>query len=147
MQGIFRKENTDKALKYGIYRHLPTYEKIIRNLVSFYTKKLIEPLSGCYQLVVRSQTALVSVLRVFDIIDIMPEEELSAGMKSDEMITDFPLISFNDVTFGYGDEKVLINVSFDVKKGERIAFVGESGSGKSTIIKLISRQEKNGCDH
>lgn len=39
MQGIFRKENTDKALKYGIYRHLPTYEKIIRNLVSFYLKK------------------------------------------------------------------------------------------------------------
>ena len=40
MQGIFQKENTDKALKYGIYRHLPTYEKIIRNLVSFYNKKL-----------------------------------------------------------------------------------------------------------
>ena len=38
MQGIFRKENTDKALKYGIYRHLPTYEKIIRNLVSFLKK-------------------------------------------------------------------------------------------------------------
>ena len=38
MQGIFQKENTDKALKYGIYRHLPTYEKIIRNLVSFYAK-------------------------------------------------------------------------------------------------------------
>lgn len=36
MQGIFQKENTDKVLKYGIYRHLPTYEKIIRNLVSFY---------------------------------------------------------------------------------------------------------------
>ena len=29
------KENTDKILKYGIYRHLPTYEKVIRNLVSF----------------------------------------------------------------------------------------------------------------
>ena len=40
MQGIFRKENTDKALKYGIYRHLPTYEKIIRNLVSFLLKKI-----------------------------------------------------------------------------------------------------------
>ena len=38
MQGIFQKENTDKALKYGIYRHLPTYEKIIRNLVSFFVK-------------------------------------------------------------------------------------------------------------
>lgn len=42
MQGIFQKENTDKALKYGIYRHLPTYEKIIRNLVSFYFKKRVE---------------------------------------------------------------------------------------------------------
>lgn len=42
MQGIFQKENTDKALKYGIYRHLPTYEKIIRNLVSFYTKIMRE---------------------------------------------------------------------------------------------------------
>ena len=40
MQGIFRKENTDKALKYGIYRHLPTYEKIIRNLVSFFVIKI-----------------------------------------------------------------------------------------------------------
>lgn len=41
MQGIFQKENTDKALKYGIYRHLPTYEKIIRNLVSFLYKSRI----------------------------------------------------------------------------------------------------------
>lgn len=42
MQGIFRKENTDKALKYGIYRHLPTYEKIIRNLVSFFVGNIID---------------------------------------------------------------------------------------------------------
>ena len=42
MQGIFRKENTDKALKYGIYRHLPTYEKIIRNLVSFLISKILK---------------------------------------------------------------------------------------------------------
>ena len=41
MQGIFQKENTDKALKYGIYRHLPTYEKIIRNLVSFSNEKSV----------------------------------------------------------------------------------------------------------
>lgn len=103
-------------------------------------KKLIEPLSGCYQLVVRSQTALVSVSRVFDVIDIQPEEEVLTVVKNDSAMTDSSIISFNNVTFGYGNEKVLVNVSFNVKKGERIAFVGESGSGKSTIIKLISRQ-------
>jgi len=49
MQGIFQKENTDKVLKYGIYRHLPTYEKIIRNLVSFYKqKKVIEELQKIF---------------------------------------------------------------------------------------------------
>ena len=36
MQSIFQTENADKALKYRLYRHLPAYEKIIRNLVSFY---------------------------------------------------------------------------------------------------------------
>ena len=40
MQCIFRKENADKALKYRLYRHLPAYEKIIRNLVSFLNTKL-----------------------------------------------------------------------------------------------------------
>ena len=39
MQSIFQKENADKALKYRLYRHLPAYEKIIRNLVSFYYEK------------------------------------------------------------------------------------------------------------
>ena len=39
MQSIFQTENADKALKYRLYRHLPAYEKIIRNLVSFYPKK------------------------------------------------------------------------------------------------------------
>ena len=57
-----------------------------------------------------------------------------------KIMADSPIISFKDVTFGYGQENVLVNVSFNVRKGERIAFVGESGSGKSTIIKLISRQ-------
>lgn len=40
MRGIFQKENANKARKYGIYRHLPTYEKIIRNLVSFYESRI-----------------------------------------------------------------------------------------------------------
>ena len=48
MQGIFQKENTDKALKYGIYRHLPTYEKIIRNLVSFLIK-IMDQQNGTWQ--------------------------------------------------------------------------------------------------
>ena len=61
MQGIFRKENTDKALKYGIYRHLPTYEKIIRNLVSFYKKNRAKKrTNGCFTLILDELSEIIT---------------------------------------------------------------------------------------
>ncbi len=50
-------------------------------------------------------------------------------------------IEFKNVTFSYGQENqaVLQNVSFEIKKGEKIGVVGISGSGKSTIIELLLR--------
>lgn len=50
-------------------------------------------------------------------------------------------ISFKNVYFRYpdSDADVLENISFDVKKGQTIAFIGSTGSGKSTLINLIPR--------
>lgn len=51
-------------------------------------------------------------------------------------------IRFKNIEFSYPtrlDIEVLHNISFDVKKGQKIALVGSSGSGKSTIVKLLSR--------
>lgn len=49
-------------------------------------------------------------------------------------------IKFENVYFAYNDDDyVLKNISFEVKKGETIAFVGATGSGKSTIINLLNR--------
>ena len=48
-------------------------------------------------------------------------------------------IEFKDVSFSYGDENVLYNISFKVNKGERVALVGMSGSGKTTIARLAAR--------
>ena len=39
MQSIFQKENADIPCKYRIYRHLQTYEKIIKFNIGFYAKK------------------------------------------------------------------------------------------------------------
>ncbi|MBR6719012.1 MAG: ABC transporter ATP-binding protein [Oscillospiraceae bacterium] len=48
-------------------------------------------------------------------------------------------IEFRNVSFGYGEERVLHDISFTAKKGQMIALVGESGSGKTTIASLLSR--------
>lgn len=47
-------------------------------------------------------------------------------------------IEFDKVSFGYGDEMVLDNLSFKLEGNKSYALVGASGSGKSTIAKLIS---------
>lgn len=47
--------------------------------------------------------------------------------------------AFEDVSFSYGEESVLEQVSFEVELGEFVAFVGPSGAGKSTIVSLITR--------
>ena len=48
-------------------------------------------------------------------------------------------ISFENVTFGYGKDMVLHNVSASFPSGTMTAIVGPSGSGKSTMLRLIAR--------
>lgn len=48
------------------------------------------------------------------------------------------MIKIENLSYSYGDKKVLKNINLTVADGEKIGIVGESGSGKSTLIKLIS---------
>ena len=48
-------------------------------------------------------------------------------------------IEFKNVSFSYGEKKVLDDVSFKVEKGKTVALVGPSGGGKSTLANLIPR--------
>ena len=48
-------------------------------------------------------------------------------------------IRFDDVSFSYGRESVLNNLSFDIEPGQTVALVGPTGAGKSTIASLIPR--------
>lgn len=47
-------------------------------------------------------------------------------------------ISFENVSFGYGENEVLHDIRLEISQGETTALVGASGSGKSTIAKLIA---------
>ncbi|EOR19878.1 xenobiotic-transporting ATPase [Clostridium sartagoforme AAU1] len=75
--------------------------------------------------------------RIFEILDIEPfiKDDLDKP-NIGEINGD---VEFDNVSFGYGNNLVLKNVSFKVRNGERIALVGETGAGKTTIVSLISR--------
>ena len=74
------------------------------------------------------------VLRIYEIID---QKELAIE-NIEEEIKNHDL-EFENVSFSYGDEEVLKNISFCAKQGEVTALVGYSGAGKSTIGTLIPR--------
>lgn len=54
-------------------------------------------------------------------------------------------INFSAVSYKYNksDNIILNNVSFNIKKGSKVAIIGQSGSGKSTIVKLLLKRIKN----
>ena len=105
--------------------------------------RINEPLVSAYQLVVKTQMALISVKRVLEILELPIEDNKSKR-------TDLPIrcdVALELVNVGYRyknrlstDDITLENMSFKVGQKEKIALIGRSGCGKSTIIKLLSRQ-------
>ncbi len=82
------------------------------------------------------QIGLVSARRILDILN--DESDLDSNLQG-HTGTVAGDIRFDHVTFSYGGEPVLNDVSFHAKPGETVAIVGETGSGKSTLTKLINR--------
>lgn len=82
-------------------------------------------------------TSMASAERIFEIMDIAP------NIIEDEDAKDMEIkgeVEFKNVSFSYdGKRKVLDNISFKVKPGEKVALVGHTGAGKTTIVNLLCR--------
>lgn len=96
--------------------------------------KFVEAFIGLPFCIVDASSGLVSIRRVEEIAE---SEEECSGTGLAPLDTDVA-ICFENVDFGYAEDKdILQKLSFEVKKGENVAFVGESGGGKSTIFHIL----------
>ncbi|MCR5584065.1 MAG: ABC transporter ATP-binding protein/permease [Lachnospiraceae bacterium] len=81
------------------------------------------------------QSTVASGARVLAVVDEVPETEEITGKET----VSFEGAKAENVTFGYGTEEVLNNVSLNIGKNETVGLVGPSGCGKSTLLKLFMR--------
>ena len=112
-------------------------EATIGTLIIFtqYINRIVWPLIQLIENVMQIQKSFVSLDRIRELSDIPiePYYENSLGIDSFN-----ESIEFKNVWFAYNEDKwILKDVSFKIKKGEKVALVGPSGSGKTTTISLL----------
>ena len=98
---------------------------------------LYAPIRDLNKVNLEVQEGMAAAIRVFELLDTTPD------IKDEEEAISLPSISkgvdFQGVTFKYGEEAVLKDISLQVKVGEVIALVGMSGAGKTSLVNLLPR--------
>lgn len=100
-----------------------------------YNEALTWPVRSLGRVLSEMSKAGVSMDRVGYILN-APEETDEPEAREAEALGD---IVFDHVTFGYGGQRVLSDVSFTIPQGSTFAVLGGTGSGKSTLVHLLDR--------
>ena len=103
-----------------------------------YVTQMSEPVTTAAYIINSIQNALVSVERIYEILDLPEETDLT---EDTHLLDDTKgEIIFENVSFGYTKDKLLMkNVNFTAKAEQMVAIVGPTGAGKTTLINLLMR--------
>lgn len=103
-----------------------------------YIWQVNQPLATITQLAPTIQGSIAAIDRVFEYLE---EENDTADIETTLEIDKYQgQVSFKDVHFGYNsNNKVINDLTVDIKPGEMVAIVGPTGAGKTTIINLLMR--------
>lgn len=99
--------------------------------------RMLQPLKQLSQLPTTAQASLAAAERLFEVLDQPTEIALDRGTRDVPALENG--VEFEHVSFAYGDEPVLHDVSFSAGRGQVVALVGASGAGKTTLVDLIPR--------
>jgi len=111
-----------------------------------YIFSIFDELNKLGNLVVIFSRSFVSAERIEKVLELEPERrEAESGAEAEDQ-DDKAIVKWKDVSFSYLSEKddkeeyyALKDVSFELRKGEKLGIIGTTGSGKSTIISLLLR--------
>lgn len=103
-----------------------------------YVRSFNQPIAQMAQVANIMQSTAAAAERVFEFLD--EKDEVKDPVNSVDPSEIRGEVEFEDVHFGYNEDKIIINdFSVDVKPGQKVAIVGPTGAGKTTIVKLLMR--------
>ena len=111
----------------------------VGNIQSFitYTKNFTNPIANLASIMTELQGMVAACERVFEFLNEKEEEPIKNKVELKNVRGN---VVFKNVTFGYDDDKIIINnFSTHVTSGKKIAIVGPTGAGKTTLVKLLMR--------
>lgn len=106
-----------------------------------YLTQILTALNFLANIILQGTRAYASNKRITEVLDAKLDLNDGSSNCKEREITQGS-IRFENVSFRYykkNKEKVLNNVSFDVKAGELVGIIGSSGSGKTTLVSMIPR--------
>ncbi len=102
-----------------------------------YLGQLVDPIRRLGMIIPAVAIGGAASERIFDVLDTVSEVRDTPSARSIGRIKG--RVRFDGVSFSYGRNKILKNISFDIQPGQKVALLGSTGSGKSSIINLIPR--------
>lgn len=118
---------------YGILNGTMTFGTVVA--IVQLVNQLQSPVIGVTSVLPSFYAMVASAQRLIEISEIR-KDDINCDL--DVTYDDFKKIKAENLSFGYGEEKVISDATFSVEKGEFIGIKGPSGAGKSTIFKLIT---------
>lgn len=99
---------------------------------------MLKPVKSLSQVHIKIQEGMAAAERIYEVMD---ADEKVINIPNAHQIDIFQdIIRYDNVAFSYNSNNVVLdNISFEVKRGEVVAFVGPSGGGKSTLLDLLPR--------